>query len=88
MSPDGSFQRDPITSAVAAEARSQASSAASKVAALEEDVAHLLMVVEALWEIVKTEHEYDDSELMRRVAEIDLRDGKLDGRAPKKPAAD
>jgi hypothetical protein len=86
--PDGNLRADPLASIVAAEARSQASSTASKVAALEEDVAHLLMVVEALWEIVKTEHDFDDTELLRRVVEIDLRDGKLDGRAPKKPAAD
>jgi len=44
------------------------------------DVERLLMITEALWEILKEKHGYTDDELMRRVALIDLRDGKLDGK--------
>ncbi|MFC1452383.1 hypothetical protein ACFLSJ_03455 [Verrucomicrobiota bacterium] len=64
------------------------SSAASKVAALEEDVNHLLMIVESLWEILKEQHGYDDVELFKRVTEIDMRDGKLDGRKKKTAVPD
>ena len=52
MGPVDGFSSDPLTAATAAEARSQASSAVSKVAGLEEDVHHLLMVVESLWEML------------------------------------
>lgn len=82
------FRTDPLTAATAAEARSQASSAATKVSVLEEDVNHLLMVVEALWGILKEQHDYDDVDLLRRVTEIDMRDGKLDAKTQKQAAPD
>jgi len=82
------YRTDPLAGAMAAEARTQASSAASKVAALEEDVNHLLMIVESLWDILKKQHSFDDSELLNRVAEIDMRDGKLDGKTKKAAVPD
>ena len=39
------------------------------------------MITEALWLILKEKHGYSDEDLMERIVEIDLRDGKLDGRA-------
>ena len=86
MGPVDGFSSDPLTAATAAEARSQASSAVSKVAGLEEDVNHLLMVVESLSEMLKDKHGYSDADLAQRVADIDMRDGKLNGRATKKAA--
>jgi hypothetical protein len=65
----------------AAEARK----AATDVENLKYDVERLLMISEALWTILKEKHGYDDNELIRRVAEIDLRDGKLDGKLAKEP---
>ncbi len=44
------------------------------------DVEKLFMLTEALWTILKEKHGYTDEELMGRVNEIDLRDGKLDGK--------
>ena len=44
------------------------------------DVEKLFMLTEALWTILKEEHGYSDEELIRRIEEIDLRDGRLDGR--------
>ena len=41
----------------------------------------LSMITEALWTILKEKHGYGDEELMKRITEIDLRDGKLDGHA-------
>ena len=45
------------------------------------DVERLLMIAEAFWEILKTQHGYTDDDLAEMITEIDLRDGKLDGRA-------
>lgn len=69
-------------------ARSDASGAKLKVDYLEGEVERLLMISEALWGILKEQLQYTDDELVRRVQEIDLRDGQLDGKvsksAPKK----
>jgi hypothetical protein len=43
-------------------------------------IERLSMIAEALWTILREQHGYSDEELMRRITEIDLRDGKLDGR--------
>lgn len=88
MRPDRTFRNDSIASAMAAEARSQASSAASRVAALEEDVNHLFMIVESLWGILKEQHGFDHADLLKSVIEIDMRDGKLDGKTAKQAAPD
>jgi hypothetical protein len=47
------------------------------------DVEKLFMITEALWTILKEKHGCTDAELVQRVQEIDLRDGKLDGKVAK-----
>ena len=47
---------------------------------LEQNVDRLYLITEALWEILKEQHGYDESELFRRISEIDLSDGRIDGR--------
>jgi len=47
------------------------------------DVENLFMLTEALWTILKEKHGCTDAELVQRVQEIDLRDGKLDGKVAK-----
>ena len=47
------------------------------------DVEKLFMITEALWTILKEKHGCTDAELVQRVQEIDLRDGKLDGKVTK-----
>jgi hypothetical protein len=47
------------------------------------DVEKLFMITEALWTILKEKHGCTDAELVRRVQEIDLRDGKLDDKVAK-----
>jgi hypothetical protein len=49
------------------------------------DIERLLMITEALWGILKEQHGYTDDELMRRITEIDRRDGKVDGRVAQSP---
>lgn len=45
----------------------------------------LLMITEALWTFIKKEHNKTDSDLIRMVAEIDARDGRIDGRVAAEP---
>jgi hypothetical protein len=78
-------------SATASNARADASDAQRKVGHLEADVERLMMMTEALWGILKEQLNYTDDELLKRVQEIDMRDGVLDGKvsksAPKKCSA-
>tara|TARA_B100000949_G_C14165343_1_gene400940 strand:+ start:487 stop:834 length:348 start_codon:yes stop_codon:yes gene_type:complete len=64
-------------------ASSAARSAKTEVALLESEIERLLMISEALWSILKEQYEYDDNELLRRVQQIDKRDGRLDGKVAK-----
>jgi hypothetical protein len=57
------------------------------VKSLELELERLLMITEALWEILKEKHGYTDDELVRRIALIDLKDGTLDGRVAKSAPA-
>jgi len=52
---------------------------------LQRQVEHLMMITEALWTILKEKHGLEDKELLRRIVEIDLRDGQLDGRVAATP---
>ena len=61
-------------------AAGEASQARSDVEAMEFEVERLLMITEALWLIIKEQLGYEDEELMRRIEEIDMRDGRLDGK--------
>jgi hypothetical protein len=82
----------PYSPAAVSSAQSDASSAqASARAAMTEtellrhDVDRLLMLTEALWGFLKKEHGYTEAQLADAVKEIDLRDGRLDGKAAKVP---
>ncbi len=72
---------DPSAHTAAAGARSEARRAQTKAESLELDVERLLMITEALWTIMKEEHGYSDDQLIEKVSEIDMRDGRLDGQA-------
>lgn len=54
----------------------------------EADIERLLLLTEALWNVIKEEHGLEDDELVRRVLEVDLRDGRIDGRVGAKPPED
>ena len=47
------------------------------------DVEKLFMITEALWTILKEERSYSNDKLIKKIQEIDLRDGKLDGKVAK-----
>jgi hypothetical protein len=76
---------DPVALAAAQSARADAQRADHKAAALEVDVERLLMISEALWTMLKEKHGYTDEVLEQRIMDIDLRDGKLDGRVADSP---
>lgn len=73
------------TSAAAASAQTKAERARELVDLMARDLERLLMITEALWGILKEQHGYTDEELARRVHDIDMRDGKLDGRVAAAP---
>ena len=75
----------PLYNSEAASAQADASHAMTQVDLLRNDVERLLMITEALWGILKEQHGYDDTELIKRMVAIDLRDGKLDGRVAVTP---
>lgn len=67
----------------AADARHTAASAKQEIASLREKCDKLMMVCEALWAILREKHGLNDEDLINRVNDIDLRDGRLDGRVKK-----
>ena len=47
------------------------------------DIEKLLIITQALWELLKKEHGYSDEVLLKKVTEIDMSDGRLDGKVAK-----
>ena len=61
-------------------AKDAASEAKSDAREIRRQLDKTLMIVEALWSLLRDEHGWTDEQLVERVTEIDLRDGQLDGR--------
>ncbi len=57
----------------------------SKVEYLEDSIDRLTLITQALWEILQKKVGIEESELTALIEEIDLRDGKLDGKISKTP---
>ncbi len=78
-------------------AKAQAAAASKKAVDLKAEVRELrrivnklMLVTQALWEIIAKTNQLDNKLLIKKVNEVDLRDGKLDGklkRAVKKCAS-
>jgi hypothetical protein len=68
-------------------AASEASSARNEARAATQEIERLLMITEALWLFLKEEHGYTDEDLIKKIAEIDIRDGRIDGRVQAEPSA-
>ena len=80
----GSYATSPVPSPQ--RPRQDGQAAKVKLETLQVDVERLLMIAEALWDMLKEQHGYSDDDLINRIAEIDMRDGQLDGRvAPTVP---
>ena len=78
-SPDLNAQAEAFTSSA------QARSVRTDIDFLRTDIERLLMITEALWDILKEKHGYTDEDLANRVVEIDRRDGRVDGRVAQLP---
>ena len=66
----------------ALDASAKADQANTQIEFLARDVERLSMVTQALWQILKDEHGYDDEVLRKKVMEIDLADRTEGGHAP------
>lgn len=71
--------------ATAEDARRKATGIEEKIEAIRYDIERLLMITEAFWTLLKQQHGYTDTDLAKLVTEIDLRDGRLDGRVAPSP---
>ena len=69
----------------ASAARTTAREAKTEVEQLRADVERLTLLTEALWRMAKERWECADDDLVKRIHEIDLEDGKLDGRKATTP---
>ena len=54
--------------------------ARGQVDGLRYDMERVLMITEALWELLKEQHGYTDEQLLQQVRRIDAGDGRMDGR--------
>lgn len=70
----------------AAQAASSADRTQSEVAQLERDVESLILTCQAMWELVREQGNFTDEALLRRMQEVDLRDGTRDGRIGLQPS--
>jgi len=68
----------------AQDATQKAQDSATQVEFMKRDIERLLMLNEALWLLLQRAHGYTDEDLRNTVADIDLRDGQLDGRVKTK----
>jgi hypothetical protein len=64
----------------AAEAKRRVRSQADQVRDLEFSLHRMTLVSQALWELLRERYGLTEEELVAKIKEIDLRDGKLDGR--------
>lgn len=63
----------------------ESSALVSKVEYLEDNIDRLTLITQALWEILQKKVGIEEFELTALIEEIDLRDGKLDGKISKTP---
>ncbi len=81
-----SAARDSLAAGQAAqEARRASASAQTSLDLMQGDIERLLMITEALWSFIRREHNLTDADLIRMLAEIDARDGRIDGRVAATP---
>ena len=63
----------------------ESSALVSKIENLEDNIDRLTLITQALWEILQKKVGIEESELTALIEEIDLRDGKRDGKVSKTP---
>ena len=68
----------------AASAKSAAQAIGQRAKVLEANLAKTLMICETLWELLRDEHGWTDQNLYKKLHEVDMRDGVLDGKNQRK----
>lgn len=81
----GRLQPTVVSSAGAARAESKTHALARKMRVLESSVEKALMINEVLWEIIRDKHGLSDTDLHKKIHEVDMRDGVIDGKNQRKP---
>lgn len=64
----------------AAEAQNRAQTAQELFLQMEKRVNHLALHCQAMWELLRERAEFSEDQLVAKVLEVDLRDGRNDGR--------
>jgi hypothetical protein len=77
--------RERLSGPAAAQANSQAQSNRSDIKELAAQVERLSLLNQAMWELLRDKLGLTDADLERLAAEIDLRDGKSDGKITTTP---
>jgi ribosomal protein S27AE len=67
-----------------ARAKNVAASAEQRVKVLEANLSKTLMICETLWELLRDEHGWSEENLHKKLYEVDMRDGVLDGKNQRK----
>ncbi len=70
--------------AAAARAESKTHAVERKLRLLEANLAKSLMINEALWEMIRDNHGLTEKDLHKKLYEVDMRDGVLDGKTQRK----
>lgn len=71
---------DPHTHAAADRAESKASRVSDELADMQRQLDHLTLVSQAMWEVIREETDVTEELLRAKIADIDTRDGKPDGK--------
>lgn len=75
------------TKGLATEARRRTREAESDIADLSRRAETLALACQALWELLRETNGFRDEQLVNKILEIDLRDGKRDGKISKRPVS-
>ncbi len=68
----------------AARGKREVQAAGRRLRVLEANLAKTLMICETLWELLRDEHGWSEDTLHRKLHEVDMRDGVLDGKNQRK----
>jgi hypothetical protein len=78
--------RDVARNARARSAAGAAHDAAFDITRLQQQLDRLALTCEAMWELIKTHTNLTDTDLMGKMAQLDLSDGVVDGKVARGPA--
>ncbi len=73
-----------LASQDAARAKGTAEAASRRLRVLEANLAKTLLICETLWELLRDEHGWNEETLHKKLYEVDMRDGVLDGKNQRK----